>query len=140
MLVRAIVMIMRITRRAAVGLTAAAFLTGFRLASAAERVRFGRAAFEAALKSGRAVLIDISASWCPTCLRQKEIVTELTAKPEFADYLVFEVDYDTEKDVMRSFGAQQRSTLIAFKNGAEVGRIVGDTSVTVIKALLEKAI
>src|SRR5690606_28248068 len=101
---------------------------------------FDRAAFDAALQSGKPVLIDISASWCPTCQQQKKILSELTRKSEFAGYTIFEVDYDTEKDVMRSFRAQQRSTLIAFKDGAEVGRIVGDTRPAAIEALLAKAI
>ena len=134
-----------ITRRTALGLTAAAFATLLvpalaRPALAAGRVPFDRAAFAAALKTGKPVLIDISASWCPTCQRQKQILGQLTGQPEFAGYTIFEVDYDTEKDVMRSFGAQQRSTLIAFKDGKEVGRVVGDTRVAAIEALLAKAV
>ena len=133
------------TRRAVLGLSVAAFaafclpgLAGSALA--AERVAFDRQAFNAALKTGKPVLIDISASWCPTCQAQKRVLGQLTAKPKFGAYTIFEVDYDTEKDIMRSFGAQQRSTLIAFKNGKEVGRIVGDTGVAPIEALLAKAI
>jgi thioredoxin len=134
-----------ITRRTALGLMAGAFailavpgLSG--QAFAAGRVRFDRAAFDAALKTGKPVLIDISASWCPTCQRQKQILADLTKQPQFAAYTIFEVDYDTEKDIMRSFGAQQRSTLIAFKNGSETGRVVGDTRVASIQALLAAAI
>ncbi len=110
------------------------------VAAAAGRVRFDRDAFEAALKSGKPVLVDISASWCPTCQRQKEILTELTRQPRFAEFTIFEVDYDTGKDIMRSFGAQQRSTLIAFKAGVETGRVVGDTRVAAIETLLAGAI
>ncbi len=134
-----------ITRRSAFGLMAGALAIAAapalsRSAFAAERVPFDRAAFEAALKTGEPVLIDISASWCPTCQRQKQILGNLTGKPAFAGYTVFEVDYDTQKDVMRSFSAAQRSTLIAFKDGKEVGRIVGDTRVAAIEALLAKAV
>ena len=134
-----------ITRRTALGLMAGALaivaVSGLSVgALAAERVHFDRTAFEAALKTGEPVLIDISASWCPTCQRQKQILGDLTGKPEFAAYTIFEVDYDTEKDIMRSFNAPQRSTLIAFKDGNEVGRIVGDTRVAAIEALLAKAV
>lgn len=129
-----------ITRRTAFALLAVA-LTAFSInASAAERVAFNRDAFEATLKAGKPILVDITASWCSTCQRQKAIVTELMKKPEFAGFTIFEVDYDTEKDIMRAFGAQQRSTLIVFNGGAEVGRIVGDTRPTSIEALLAKAI
>ena len=41
---------------------------------------------------------------------------------------------------MRSFGAQSRSTLIVFKGKKEVGRLVGDTKETSIKALMAKAL
>ncbi len=134
-----------ITRRTAFGLMAAAFATLAvptlsRPAFAAGRVPFDRAAFEAAMKSGEPVLIDVSATWCPTCQRQKYILGELTSQPKFAGYIIFTVDYDTQKDVMRSFGARQRSTLIAFKDGYELGRVVGDTSVAGIEALLAKAV
>lgn len=134
-----------ITRRTALGLMAGVLVIAAvpalsRPAFAAGRVAFDRAAFEAALKTGEPVLIDISASWCPTCQRQKQILGELIGQAKFAAYTIFEVDYDTEKDVMRSFGAQQRSTLIAFKDGKEVGRIVGDTRVAAIAALLAKAV
>jgi thioredoxin-like negative regulator of GroEL len=131
-----------ITRRHALLVLLAAGAVGafVESASAAGRVPFARAAFDAALKTSEPVLIDISASWCPTCQRQKAILSDLTQKAKFASFTIFEVDYDTEKDVMRSFGAQQRSTLIAFKGGVEVGRIVGDTRPDAIEALLAKAI
>ena len=132
------------TRRTILGLAAAAGAAAILPAlaglsppvSAAGRVAFDRTAFETAVNAGKPVIIDISASWCPTCQRQKQILADLTGKPEFAGVTIFEVDYDTQKDIMRSFGAQQRSTLIAFKNGNEVGRVVGDTRVPAIEALL----
>jgi hypothetical protein len=48
----------------------------------------------------------------------------------------FVVDYDSEKDVMRSFGTSQRSTLIVFSGGRETGRLIGDTQRDTIEALL----
>ena len=47
-------------------------------------------------------------------------------KPEFAEPSPsFVVDYDEEKDVMQSFGVRDRSTLIAFQDGAEVAACHG---------------
>ncbi len=63
-------------------------------------------------------------------------MTRLFRKPEYGAYRVFVVDYDTEKDIMRAFGASQRSTLIVFRSGAERARLVGDTSEASIEALL----
>jgi len=135
------------TRRHAIGFLAAAlvglagaFAGPGTVSEAAERVPFDRAVFEAALAGGGPILIDVSASWCPTCRRQGEIVDGLVSTEPYADFTIFVVDYDTEKDVMRSFGATQRSTLIVFRGGRETGRIVGDTRPRAIEALLGTAV
>jgi thiol-disulfide isomerase/thioredoxin len=126
-----------ITRRTLLGLFAsAAWLAIAPAAGAVERVRFDQAAFLAALDAGGPVLVDIHASWCITCRAQLMAMTGLFRKPEYRDYRVFVVDYDTEKDIMRAFGATQRSTLIVFRNGTERGRLVGDTRAAAIEALL----
>ena len=51
-------------------------------ALAAESADFDPARFAAAQKEGRAILVDISAPWCPTCRAQKPIIERLTAAPE----------------------------------------------------------
>jgi thiol-disulfide isomerase/thioredoxin len=111
-----------------------------RPAFAVERVPFERAAFEAALKAGKPVLVDISATWCITCKQQHIVLDKLFATPKFAGFTVFAIDYDTEKDLMRSFGAQSRATLIVFKDGKEVGRSSWQTSEAAIASLLSKAV
>jgi len=134
-----------ITRRTALGLMAGTLAIAAQAALphaalAAERVPFDRAAFEAALKTGKPVLIDVSATWCITCKQQHIVLDKLFAQPEFAGFMVFTVDYDTQKDIMRSFGVQQRATLIAFKDGKEVDRSSWQTSEAAIAALLAKAV
>ena len=105
-------------------------------AFAAETVPFDQNQFAAAQKSGQPILVDIRASWCPTCAAQKSILASLEAKPEFKNLIVFEVDFDTQKDVVRAFKARMQSTLIAFKGAAETGRSVGDTDAGSIEQLL----
>jgi hypothetical protein len=58
--------------------------------------------------------------------------------PAFKDLTLYQVDFDSQKDVVRSLGARMQSTLIAFHGTTEVGRSTGDTDATSIKALLEK--
>jgi thioredoxin 1 len=126
-----------ITRRTLFGLFAVATLLATApVAGAAERVRFEQGAFLAALDSGGPVLVDIHAPWCVTCRAQLKAMNRLFKQPQYRDYRVFVVDYDTEKDIMRGFGATQRSTLIVFRGGAERGRVVGETRPEAIEALL----
>ena len=89
--------------------------------------------FQAAQAAGAPVLIDIHADWCST---QRRVLSSLVDDPRFADLVIFEVDYDTEKNIMRYFNASQRSTLIVFRGSTEFGRIVGITNFAAIEALL----
>ena len=50
------------------------------------------------------------------------------------------VDFDTQKDVMKRFGASDRSTLIMFRGKKEVGRLYGETGEKEIKALIDKGL
>jgi thioredoxin 1 len=105
------------------------------IASAAEVLPYTSQAFAAAQKAG-----DPTASWCPTCKAQKPILGKLESDPKFKDLKVFDVDFDSQKDVVRNFKATMQSTLITFKGDHETARSVGDTNPDSIGALLEKAI
>ena len=82
----------------------------------------------------------IEASWCPTCAKQRPILSQLMNDPAFGGLTVYEVDFDTQKDVVREMGARMQSTLVAYRGATEVGRSTGDTSAASIRALLEKTI
>ena len=101
---------------------------------------FEQAAFDEAQASGKPILLHVFANWCETCHAQRAALDKLEADAAFANYVVFAIDFDTQKDVMLSFGATSRSTLIAFKGKTEVGRLVGDTKLAKIKALMSKGL
>lgn len=109
-------------------------------ASAAERKDFDAAAFAAAQKDGKPILVDVFAPWCSVCRAQKPILVELTREPKFKDMVVFKVDFDTQKDALRALNAQRQSTLIVFKGEKETGRSVGDTNPGLIEALLDSTL
>lgn len=106
----------------------------------ASKAPFDARAFAAAQASGKPVLIEVSAPWCPVCKAQKPILSSLGAKPEFAGMAMFEVDFDSQKDALRTLGVQKQSTLVVFKGRTETGRSTGDTNPASIEALLKKAI
>lgn len=108
-------------------------------ARAGVRLPFDAAAFAEAQKAGGPILVDIAADWCPTCRAQKPIVDGLLSLPGNEALLVFEVDFDTQANIVRGFGARSQSTLIAFRGTKETGRSVGDTDPTSIAALVRGA-
>ncbi|SIO54712.1 Thiol-disulfide isomerase or thioredoxin [Bradyrhizobium erythrophlei] len=109
-------------------------------ALAATGPAFDANAFADAQKAGRPILIAIHASWCPTCKAQAPIVSELRADPRFKNLAYFEIDFDSQKDLVNRFGARMQSTLIVFKGDKEEGRSVGDTNRDSIYALVSKTI
>jgi thioredoxin 1 len=111
-------------------------LVGFASANAAERKVYDPASFAAAEASGARILVDISATWCPTCKAQKPIIDSLADLPANKDLVIFAVDFDSQEAVVRDFRAQMQSTLIAFKGSTETGRSVGDTDPDSIAALV----
>ena len=109
-------------------------------ALATETETYTPEAFAAAQKAGKPIFVGIHASWCPTCARQKPILSELMADPKFRNLVYFVVDYDSQKEAVKFFGARMQSTLIAFKGEKETGRSVGDTDRSSIAALLNKTL
>lgn len=122
-------------------LAAASFsLATASLADAPAPVPFEAGAFEAAVAAGEPTLVEITASWCPTCREQKEVFADLLQEPRYADLTIFEINFDDQKDAVRALDARMQSTLIVYKGGEEVGRAVGITAPDEIAALLDKAI
>jgi thioredoxin 1 len=96
--------------------------------------------FDEALAAGGPVLMHTTATWCEVCQAQKPIVSSLLATPDFSAMKVFEVDFDTQKDVLRRYNVQRQSTMIIYKAGQEVDRQVGQTDPVVIESFLRKAL
>jgi thioredoxin len=97
---------------------------------------FDANAFKAAQSAGKTILVDVTAPWCPTCREQRPIVQ--TVERERPSLVVYEVDFDTAKDVLRRFHVQYQSTLIVFKGMTEIGRSTGETDPASIRALVAK--
>jgi len=126
-----------ISRRLFLASTAGVAVLSFSPAWARD-IPFTAAAFADAQKAGKPILVEIHATWCPTCKAQSAILGPMLADPKFKDLVVLRVDFDAQKDVVRQFGARMQSTLIVFKGATEMGRSVGDTEAASIAALLAK--
>jgi thioredoxin len=108
-------------------------------AQAASKVPFEATAFKAAKDSGKPVVLQVAATWCGPCQRMKRTVSELVERPEFKDVMIFEADYDANKEDLRQLNAYYVTTLVVYRNKTEVQRTVGQTQPEVIEPLLRKA-
>ena len=82
---------------------------------------YTKAAAQSAIGSGKPVVLEVYASWCPVCLLQASSIEAIKDQPNYKTIAFFRVDYDAQKDVVEQLKAP-RSTLIAYRGGKEVGR------------------
>ena len=124
----------------ALRLAGAALLAFAAFAVAAAEVPFTQAAFDKAMAAEQPVIVDVQASWCPTCKAQKPIVENLLQDPKMKNVTLFSADFDTEQALKKQLRVTQQSTFVVFKGGKEVGRSTGETSKSAIAALFDKAL
>lgn len=86
-------------------------------------------------KSYKPVLVDFWAVWCGPCQMMAPILHELEA--EMPDVQIGKVNVDEQMDLARQFRVVSIPTLIIFKNGQEVQRMVGVTSKEELKDALK---
>lgn len=109
-------------------------------AQALEKEAYSQARFDALQTAGEVVLIDVYASWCPTCKKQQEALEAYrSANPE-KKFTILVVDFDKNKDLVRQFRAPRQSTLLIYKGKEQFWFSVAETRPDVIAAELDKAI
>lgn len=86
-------------------------------------------------KSDKPVLVDFWAVWCGPCQMMAPILHEL--ETEMPDVQIGKVNVDEQMDLARQFRVVSIPTLIIFKNGQEVQRMVGVTSKKELKDALK---
>lgn len=89
--------------------------------------QYEAAAFEEAQKSGHLVMVDVYASWCPTCLSQHKSLERLLDNPDYENVIGFRVDFDDDQDFLRKYNVNAQSTIIMFDGESEISRTIGVT-------------
>lgn len=110
------------------------------LAMAGEIKPFNQQDFDKLTHDGKPVVLDISATWCPTCKAQKPIIDGLMKQPAYKDVTLMTIDFDSAKPTLKKFKVTMQSTLVAFKGDKEVGRSVGDTTPEGLEGLIKKTV
>ena len=89
------------------------------------------------LKSSTPVLVDFWAPWCGPCRAVAPTVDALAT--EFAGRAkVVEVNTDEDQDIAVKYGVGSIPTLMVFKNGEMVERVVGNRPKPELAALLNR--
>ena len=96
--------------------------------------------FAVRLKSHpRPVVVDVWATWCSPCRAIEPDLRRLSQ--QYKDRVdVWKVNVDEDKEIARALGVRGIPTLIIFKSGKELGRIVGAQPTSVLGSVFEAAL
>ncbi len=80
--------------------------------------------FDETINSGKLVLVDFFATWCGPCKMLHPILEELSGElPETQQ--IAQLDIDQNVPLARKFGVMSVPTMIFFKNGKAIAKMVG---------------
>ncbi|MDO6438791.1 thioredoxin [Cyclobacterium sp. 1_MG-2023] len=92
--------------------------------------------FEEVIKSDQPVLVDFWAEWCGPCKMIGPIVEELAGEYE-GKATIGKLDVDANQDIPSKFGIRSIPTLLIFKGGEVVDKVVGAVPKSVLSDKLE---
>ncbi len=104
-----------------------------------EAERFTPERFAALQAEEALVLVEIHATWCVTCRRQREIVRRYRELHPEVDLVLLSIDFDTQKPAVEALGAKYQSTLVLYRGRERLWYSVAETREQVIFAALNRA-
>jgi thioredoxin 1 len=89
--------------------------------------------FDEAVATG-VTLVDFWADWCMPCKMMAPVLEELSGE---VDAEIASVDTEAQKELTSRFSVRALPTLLIFKDGEEINRLVGLKNKEELKAALE---
>ncbi len=91
------------------------------------------------LKSNLPVIVDFMATWCPPCKMLAPVIEKIA--DEYNGKIdIFSINTDDNANIAGSYSITGVPTLIFFKNGEEINRIVGYKDYRALKAEVDKLV
>ena len=95
--------------------------------------------FQAAVAAPGVALVDFTAAWCPPCRVLGRVLTTLAH--DYAGRARFvAVDVDAQPMLAERFGVRAMPTVVLWRDGREVGRLVGSRPRAFVAGMLDRAL
>ena len=94
--------------------------------------------FEKEIKANKLIVIDLWAEWCGPCKAMGPTFEELSK--EMKNITFAKLNVDENSNIASELGVMSIPTFLIFKNGKEVGRIIGANPKSSMKSKIESAI
>lgn len=122
-------------------LTSSALFAASLTASAAEPVtKYSAQNLQSLQAQGKTVLVDVYASWCPTCRAQTPVLDKLLKEKKFAQVTALRLDWDDQREDARALGAPRQSTLFLYRGGNKIATSVAETQEAPLRAFLAQGV
>lgn len=100
-------------------------------------IHFNKETFDKTLAEGKLMMVDFWAEWCGPCQMLGPVIESLAEKYE-GRAVIGKVNTDEEPDLAMSFQISGIPTVIFFKDGKEIDRLVGVMPPDAFIQVLEK--
>lgn len=96
-----------------------------------------KAEFDSALKNDGLVVVDFFATWCGPCKMIAPLLDKFSK--EYASATFIKVDVDQLGEVAQEYEISSMPTVLFFKNGQVVGKVIGANPAALKQALVANA-
>ncbi|MDF1582377.1 MAG: thioredoxin family protein [Methyloprofundus sp.] len=115
------------------------FLALLSFTASAQKQPFNETLYQQYQDSEQVYLVDVFATWCPTCKKQSKIIDQYFSENPDSKIKVLVVDYDDQKKWVSHFRAPRQSTLLLYKGKKQLWFSVAETNKDKIFTQLKQA-